>query len=456
MTMLKNISPVDGRYKEKTEDLSQFFSEFALIKYRHYVEVQWVIELSKHNICPNINDKDEFFLQSLCQDFSQEDAKKVKKIEEKTGHDVKAVEYYLQEQFKQNSRLEILIPYIHFNCTSEDINNCAYSLMIKNAITEITIPTFKKLLKQLAKLSSHHAHHPLLSLTHGQPATPTTIGKEFAIFGHRMHQRFLSLSTHIYQAKFNGAVGNFNAHYFVYPEIDWKAVSKSFLTGIGLTMNPFTTQIDPHDSLCSLFQCLQHTSLIGIDLSTDVWGYISRSLFSLKIPVDQVGSSTMPQKINPIHFENAEGNYKIAISMLDGLISNLPRSRWQRDLSDSTQMRNIGVILAHFQIAQKSLIHGLSQLHLNEDHCFMELNHAWEVLAEPLQLYLKKIGIEGAYEMIKKQTQGKKMDAPLYQSMVKDLNLSEHHQEKLLALSPDKYLGIASELAMQFTKEIEL
>lgn len=444
------LSPVDGRYATQTEALRAHMSEYGLIAARITVEVRWLQALAAEPDIPEVSPLSKAsgkVLDALVQDFSLEDAAEVKSIERTTNHDVKAVEYFIKKRIATEQALDSIKEFVHFACTSEDINNLAYGLMLKAARDETILPVMNEIITKLRDFAHELAAEPMLSRTHGQPASPTTLGKEFANVVARLdHQKNLVASVPI-RGKINGAVGNYNAHTVTYPEIDWNAFSKNFVEGIGLTWNPYTTQIEPHDYIAELFDAIRRFNVILIDLSRDIWGYISLGYFSNTVVEGEVGSSTMPHKVNPIDFENAEGNLGMANALLDHLAHKLPISRWQRDLSDSTVLRNLGVGLAHSLIAYRALLKGLDKLEVNDARLQADLDENWEVLAEPIQTMMRRYGLPNPYEQLKMLTRGQRIDAKQLRSFIESLDLPDDARALLLALTPAGYIGNAESLA---------
>ena len=450
------ISPIDGRYQSKTTPLAQFFSEYALIKYRVLVEVEWLKSLSMADELKEIQKISKGSiaeLDELAANFSIDDAAAVKTIEQTTNHDVKAVEYWLRDTLKTKKNLAPITSFIHFACTSEDINNLSYALMLKGARDKIILPKLISIISNLSDLANKYAGIPMLSRTHGQPASPTTLGKELANVVFRLNRQKDSLAELALQGKINGAVGNFNAHLSAYPTYDWESHANTLIKNLGLEPIAYTTQIEPHDGIAEIFDCLMRINTILIDLNRDIWAYISIGYFKQKIKDGEVGSSTMPHKVNPIDFENAEGNLGLANSLLGHLSRKLPISRWQRDLTDSTALRNMGVGLGYGLLAYESCIKGLSKLDINLDSLDNDLEQCWDVLAEPVQTVMKKYGIEDAYEELKKLTRGKggitKADLHMF---IKNLAIPEEAKIILLDLTPQLYTGIAQKLAQNINK----
>lgn len=445
------LSPLDGRYQSKTAALRQFCSEFALIRYRIQVEVEWLITLAG---LPEIDNLAEFSdeviedLRHYAQHFNLNDAERVKELEKTTNHDVKAVEYALRE-YCQNSKfaaeLEPAICYLHFACTSEDINNCAYALMQRDVLQNIMQPQLESLIKKLRQLAYDNASLAMLARTHGQAASPTTIGKELHVFITRLQNQLQALVAQPISAKFNGAVGNYHAHIAAYPEIDWPAVCGDFIREkLLLTSCPISTQIEPHDNLSAFLQHLCRINNILIDLCHDIWGYISLGYLQQKVISDEVGSSTMPHKVNPIDFENAEGNLGLSNALAEHFIRKLPISRWQRDLSDSTTLRNLGSIIGYGDIAYQSLQKGLNKIHPNTERLQQDLNNRWEVIAEAIQSVMRRYGVQDAYEQLKQLSRGQQINQELLHAFINKLNIPSEAKERLLKLTPEKYIGLAA------------
>lgn len=456
---LSAISPLDGRYHQKLQPLQSYFSESALQRYRLLIEIQWLFCLSEH---PQISEVplflpgDRAFLEKIIDEFSLADSTEIKNLEQSTNHDVKAVEYFLKNKISTHPRLKSVIPFIHFACTSEDINNLSYGLMLKEARDQILLPLMGDLIEHLTNLARKYHDLPMLARTHGQAASPTTLGKELSNFAIRLSHPFKQLSSLPIYGKFNGAVGNYNAHLITYPDINWIEVTENFVHQLGLNPNLYTTQIEPHDYLAEFFQILQRFNVICLDLARDIWGYIALEYFKLKIIKDEVGSSTMPHKINPIDFENAEGNLGIANSLQEFFIRQLPISRWQRDLSDSTVLRNMGVSLGHSYLAYHSLLKGLNKLAVHEEKIRMDLNQQWAVLSEAIQTVMRRYQIPDAYEQLKNLSRGKTINSESFTAFIKDLKLPEAVKQNLLALTPYNYIGLASKLTLAAITEIEL
>ena len=450
LSSLTAISPVDGRYARHTEALRPYFSEFALIHHRVIIEIRWLQALSQHPDIPEVpvfSKTDNDFLESLITDFSEEDASQIKQIESTTNHDVKAVEYFLKEQFAREPLLSAVSEFIHFACTSEDINNLAYALMLKKGREDVLLKQMTRTEHMITALSKEHAGAELLSRTHGQPASPTTMGKEIANTAYRLRRQLEQIENTPILGKINGAVGNYNAHIAAYPEVDWPAFSQSFVESLGLDWNPYTTQIEPHDYIAELFDAQARFNTVLIDFSRDIWSYISLGHFKQKLIQGEVGSSTMPHKVNPIDFENAEGNLGIANAILLHLGQKLPISRLQRDLTDSTVLRALGLGLGHVLIALSSLQRGLSKLEINTDGMQAELDQNWEVLGEAVQTVMRRYGIEQPYEKLKALTRGQRVDAASMAEFINTLDIPEDARQRLLLMTPASYTGNASDQA---------
>ncbi len=446
------ISPVDGRYRGKTDSLRSIFSEFGLIQRRVLVEIQWLKALAadpSFSALPAFSRDQIVHLDQLAESFSIDDAAAVKQIEATTNHDVKAVEYFLKEQLASRPDLVDAIEMIHFACTSEDINNLSYALMLRDARRDVIVPQLSQCQSTLRNMAHQYADQPMLSRTHGQPASPTTVGKELANISHRLERQISQFENQQILGKINGAVGQFNAHHVAAPEMEWPEFSKRFIESLGLQYNPYTIQIEPHDYIAEFFDTLRRSNVILVDACRDIWGYISFGYFSQSTVAGEVGSSTMPHKVNPIDFENAEGNFGIASALCDHFANKLPISRFQRDLTDSTVLRNLGTAVAHSLIGWQSLQKGLSRLDLNASQLDADLNAAWEVLAEPIQTVMRLHGIEQPYEKLKALTRGKQIDQALIQQFIQSLELPDDVKQSLLSLTPANYTGYASILARQ-------
>jgi len=450
LSSLTAISPIDGRYAGKTAELRPVFSEYGLMRYRVMVEIEWLKTLAENTKIPEVPSLDENArkaLDKIATGFSERDALRIKTIETTTNHDVKAVEYFLKEKIKRNKALAGVSEFFHFACTSEDINNLSHALMLREARTSILQPNLDGIIQALTRLAHNYAKIAMLSRTHGQTATPTTLGKEMAVFVHRLRQQLKQLKQVEILGKCNGAVGNYNAHLVAYPGVDWPKISKQFIQGLGLVWNPYTTQIESHDYMAEYFHALVRINTILIDFSRDVWGYISLGYFRQKTVRGEVGSSTMPHKVNPIDFENAEGNLGIANALLTHLAEKLPVSRWQRDLTDSTSIRNTGAAIGHSLLAYKSCLKGITKLEADKVMIRQDLDYAWEVLAEPIQTVMRRYGIKQPYEKLKDLTRGRATDQHLLHSFIKKLAIPEREKKRLLAMTPASYIGNAAEQA---------
>ena len=444
------ISPLDGRYKSKCEDLAPYFSEFALMRYRVFVEVKWLQKLSEHDLIDDlhvISDRGVEYLDDLIENFSIADAQRIKEIEATTNHDVKAVEYFIKEKFEDNAELSNQLEFVHFACTSEDINNLAYALMLRDGRDKVMLDQMREIETRLAQLAKDFADQPMLCRTHGQSASPSTVGKEFANVVHRLRRQIAQIESNEILGKFNGAVGNYNAHLTAYPDIDWQANAKEFVEGLGLSWNPYTTQIEPHDYVAELFAAVCRFNTVLIDFDRDIWAYISLGYFKQRTVAGEVGSSTMPHKVNPIDFENSEGNLGLANAIMSHLCEKLPISRWQRDLTDSTVLRNIGTGLAHSLIAYRATMKGVGKLELNAKTIDDDIDSCWEILAEPIQTVMRRYRIEKPYEKLKELTRGKQINQQSVQDFVQTLTIPEAAKQELLQLTPRKYLGNAAEQA---------
>lgn len=446
---LNSLSPLDGRYAKRLDALRPLMSEGALNRHRVIVEINWLIELANSNLAdmPRLGAADLTHLQAIATQFGDVQAEQVKAIERVTNHDVKAIEYFLKDAVKGYANLEAASEFIHFACTSEDINNTSHALMLKAAREQVLLPAYAHLTKQLRQLAHTYAATPMLSRTHGQPASPTTLGKEMANVVARLERAMQALREVKIFAKLNGAVGNYNAHLSAYPDVDWEALSLGLVTRLGLEFNDYTIQIEPHDYMAAYFDAVARLNTIVIDFSRDVWGYISLGYFKQKLKDGEVGSSTMPHKVNPIDFENAEGNLGIANALLRHFSEKLPISRWQRDLTDSTVLRNMGVALGHSVLALDSCSRGVDKLQINEAAIAKDIDNAWEVLAEPIQTVMRRYGVPEPYEKLKALTRGQGIDQPRLQEFIRQLAIPESEKQRLLSLTPATYLGKAIELA---------
>ncbi|SQD80649.1 adenylosuccinate lyase [Moritella yayanosii] len=448
LSALTAVSPVDGRYGSKTVALRSIFSEFGLIKYRVQVEIRWLQKLAECDLIaevPALSADANAALNSITDNFSEADAARIKAIESTTNHDVKAVEYFLKEKVANNAELHAVSEFIHFACTSEDINNLSHALMLTEARETILLPYCEKLIDSLTVLAKEYAAVPLLSRTHGQPATPSTMGKEFANVVVRLRRQMLQIANVEILGKINGAVGNYNAHISAYPDVDWNEFAEEFVSGLGVVWNPYTTQIEPHDYIAELFDAIARFNTIILDFDRDIWGYICLGHFKQKTIAGEIGSSTMPHKVNPIDFENSEGNIGIANALFNHLSAKLPVSRWQRDLTDSTVLRNLGVAIGYSVIAYESTLKGISKLQLNEEALLADLDRNWEVLAEPIQTVMRRYGIEKPYEKLKELTRGRRVDGPAMQEFIDTLELTDAVKAELKLMTPANYIGRAVE-----------
>jgi adenylosuccinate lyase len=450
LTALTAISPVDGRYAGKTETLRPFFSEYGLLRARVEVELRWLHLLSNNadiREVPKLSSEAESFINDLIDQFSTEDAAEIKEIERTTNHDVKAVEYFIKKKFQANAELNAVSEFVHFACTSEDINNTAYGIMLKRARDQVILPEMDNVIAAIRKLAQQHVDTPMMSRTHGQPASPTTLGKELINVVQRLELQRTHVAAVLLYGKMNGAVGNYNAHYSAYPEVDWPMMAHAFVTGLGLRWNQFTTQIEPHDYMAELFQAMIRFNTVLIDFCRDIWSYISIGYFKQKTVKGEIGSSTMPHKVNPIDFENAEGNLGIANAIFDHLALKLPISRWQRDLTDSTVLRNLGVGFAHSLLSYSSALKGLSKLEAAPEVMAKDLDANWELLAEPIQTVMRRYGIENPYEKLKELTRGQRVNREIMQQFIDELDLPDDAKARLKAMTPANYLGNAEEQA---------
>jgi adenylosuccinate lyase len=447
---LTALSPLDGRYAAKTDALREWLSEYAFMKHRVKVEIHWLIALSQAKLAdiPRFSGESEAFLLQLAERFTAHDAARIKDIEKVTNHDVKAVEYWLKESVKGQPELERASEFIHFACTSEDINNTSHGMMIAGAREHVLLPALRSVLERLVKLAHAHAAQPMLSRTHGQPASPTTLGKELANVAARLKRAIERIAAVPLFGKMNGAVGNFNAHVSAYPEFDWETFSKAVVEErLKLAFNPYTIQIEPHDYMAELFDAIARANTILLDLDRDIWGYISVGYFKQRTKAGEIGSSTMPHKVNPIDFENSEGNLGLANATLRHLSEKLPVSRWQRDLTDSTVLRNIGVAFGYSLLSYDSLIRGLDKLEVNAARIDADLDNCWEVLAEPVQTVMRRYGVENPYEQLKELTRGKGITREGLRAFIEGLGIPDDAKERLLAMTPASYVGLAVELA---------
>lgn len=447
LTQLTAISPLDGRYGHQTAELRPIFSEFGLIRYRIIVEVRWLQCLARHPGIPEVppfSEASNRQLDAMITEFDEEDARRVKEIERTTNHDVKAIEYFLKEKIRGNPELEAVSEFIHFACTSEDINNLSHAMMLRDARDRCVLPRMDELIAAIREVALKYAEQPMLSRTHGQPASPTTLGKEMANVVARLARQRQQLASVEILGKINGAVGNYNAHLAAYPEIDWAENAREFVEDLDLVWNPYTTQIEPHDYMAELFDAVARFNTILIDFDRDVWSYISIGYFKQRAIEGEVGSSTMPHKVNPIDFENSEGNLGLANAILGRLASKLPISRWQRDLTDSTVLRNPGVAFAHSLVAYRATLKGLGKLEVDGEKLGADLDQSWEVLAEPIQTVMRRYGIEKPYEKLKELTRGRSIDRESLQSFVDGLEIPEEIRSRLKALTPATYLGNAA------------
>ena len=450
LTPLTAISPIDGRYADKANELRNLFSEYGLIRQRVRVEALWFKALAAEPAIEELQGLPAAAinaLDELATGISIEDAIKVKEYERTTNHDVKAVEYLVKSRLDAFPEGKVRREFVHFACTSEDINNLSYALMLKEARDVVLVPAITNLIRRLRDLAHQHAEQPMMSRTHGQPATPSTIGKELANVVHRLQRQAERLSKVAILGKINGAVGNFNAHVVAYPEVDWAKLGEGFVKSLNLTWNPYTTQIEPHDWNGEYFDALAGLNTVLIDFCRDTWGYISLGYFKQRVVAGETGSSTMPHKVNPIDFENGEGNLSLANALLRYLADKLPISRWQRDLTDSTVMRNVGVAAAHTLIAWKSINRGLDRIDINTARMLEDLDANWELLAEPIQTVMRRYGVENAYEQLKDLTRGQSLTAVTLREFIGKLSVPEDAKQALLKLTPANYIGIATDLA---------
>lgn len=454
LSSLSALSPLDGRYQDKVAELRSIFSEYGLMRFRVQVELCWLKKLAA---CPEIKEVPEFspetiaFIDSIINNFSEEDAADIKKREAVTNHDVKAVEYFLKDKTASNEEISKVKEFIHFSCTSEDINNNSHALMLKTARDEVILPLCDKLIGDIEKLALEYADLPMLARTHGQPASPTTVGKEMANVVYRLRRQRDQIAKVEILGKMNGAVGNYNAHLSAYPNIDWHKFAQEFEESLGLTFNPYTTQIEPHDYIAELFNAIERFNTVVLDFDRDVWMYISYGIFKQRTIAGEIGSSTMPHKVNPIDFENSEGNLGLANAIFAHLANKLPVSRMQRDLTDSTVLRNLGVAVGYSVLAWKSTLKGISKLEANRDQLLNELNHNWEVLAEPYQTVMRRYGVANPYEKLKELTRGREVNEATMIEFIDTLDIPEEAKAQLRELKPWTYTGRAT----TFAKEIK-
>lgn len=454
LTSLNAVSPVDGRYLKKTVALSPYFSEFALIYYRLIVEVRWLESLAANAVIaevPPLNAEAKTFLANILKNFDEAEALKIKDFEKKTNHDVKAVEYYLKEKLEESPSLQKIKGFVHFACTSEDINNLAYALMMKEAIAQVIKPTLAEVIGGITLLGKQHADVAMLARTHGQPATPTTIGKELINFAARLKRPMQQLAEVLISAKCNGAVGNYNAHIVAYPDLDWRKHCAHFVTSLGLSFNAYTTQIEPHDGIAEVSHLMIRINNILLDYTRDIWSYISLGYFKQKTVANEVGSSTMPHKVNPIDFENAEGNLGLANALFSHFADKLTQSRLQRDLSDSTVLRNLGVAFAYALIAYQSMVKGNEKLQINKQALQSDLEENWEILAEAIQTVMRRYNIPKAYEQMRDLTRGVEVNGEKLKQFINALEIPDEAKKQLLLLTPEKYTGLAAQLVKAFS-----
>lgn len=452
LSALTAVSPIDGRYESKTAPLREIFSEYGLIRARVEVEVRWLQKLSAHTEIAEVEKFDDSanqLLDSIVADFSLEDAERIKNIERTTNHDVKAVEYFLKEKISSNAQLVKVSEFVHFACTSEDINNLSHALMLRAGRDSVMLPAMNALVEKVANLAQDFAGVPMLSRTHGQTASPTTVGKELANVVARLRRQISQVKAVPLLGKINGAVGNYNAHLSAYPNIDWEKNAEEFITSLGLTWNPYTTQIEPHDYIAELFDAIARFNTILLDFDRDIWGYISLGYFKQKVVAGEVGSSTMPHKVNPIDFENSEGNLGLANAVFQHLASKLPVSRWQRDLTDSTVLRNMGVGAGYSTIAYAATMKGLGKLEINLERLAEDLDNSWEVLAEPIQTVMRRYNIEEPYEKLKALTRGQGITRETLKVFIENLDIPTEAKGALLEMTPASYIGNAVDQAQK-------
>ena len=456
LSTLNALSPIDGRYASKTDDLRPWLSEAAFMRQRVKVEVHWLIALAHSKLpqMPSFDQTSETYLLQLVEQFSEQDAKRIKEIEAVTNHDVKAVEYWLKEQVKGQDQLEKASEFIHFACTSEDINNTSHGMMLNGSVHQVMLPKLEALLDCLVNLAIDNAAIPMMSRTHGQPASPTTLGKEMANIAKRLERSIEQIRTVQMFGKMNGAVGNYNAHVAAYPDFDWESFCRAVVEDrLGLVFNPYTIQIEPHDAMAELFDAFARANTILLDMNRDIWGYISLGYFKQKTKDGEIGSSTMPHKVNPIDFENSEGNLGLANALLRHLSEKLPISRWQRDLTDSTVLRNLGTAFGHTLIAYDSAIRGLHKLETNPSRLAEDLDQSWEVLAEPIQTVMRRFGVPNPYEQLKTLTRGKNITKEDLQTFIHQLDIPQDARDRLLVMTPSNYLGKAIELSLRLKNQ---
>ncbi|KAI5660473.1 hypothetical protein M9H77_29266 [Catharanthus roseus] len=457
LSSLTALCPLDGRYWAKVKELAPLMSEYGLIRFRVLVEIKWLIKLSQIPQIievPSFSNDAQTYLQDLIDGFDMDDALEVKKIERVTNHDVKAVEYFLKQKCQSQPEIAKVLEFFHFACTSEDINNLAHALMLKEAVDTVILPVMDELISAISNMAVQNAGVPMLSRTHGQPASPTTLGKEMAIFAYRLIGERHEISKIKMLGKYAGAVGNYNAHLVAYPDINWPQIAEEFVTSLGIGFNPYVPQIEPHDYMAKLFHSVVQFNNILIDFNRDVWGYISLGYFKQITKAGEIGSSTMPHKVNPIDFENSEGNLGIANGGLSHLSMKLPISRWQRDLTDSTVLRNMGVGLGHSLLAYKTALQGISKLQVNELSMSEDLNRSWEVLAEPIQTVMRRFGVPEPYEKLKELTRGRAVTKERIREFIQGLDIPEDAKKNLLNLTPHSYIGVAVELAKNISTNL--
>ena len=452
LSALSAVSPIDGRYGSKTSDYRPIFSEYGLIRARVEVEIRWLQQLANH---PGVVEVPPFSAQAneilnrIVTDFSEDNAAAIKKIESTTNHDVKAVEYFIKEQFGDSAELKKITEFVHFACTSEDINNLSHALMLRDGRDNVLLPQAQQITDAIAQLAVDYAADPMLSRTHGQTASPTTVGKEMANVAARLRRQLKQIEQVELLGKINGAVGNYNAHLSAYPDVDWQTNAQLFVESLGLSWNPYTTQIEPHDYIAELFDAIARFNTIVIDFNRDIWGYISLGYFKQKTIAGEIGSSTMPHKVNPIDFENSEGNLGIANAIFNHLSAKLPISRWQRDLTDSTVLRNMGVGFGYSSIAYGSTLKGISKLEINRERLAADLNNSWEVLAEPIQTIMRRYDVPEPYEKLKALTRGQTINREVLSQFVETLDIPEHAKQTMRDLTPDNYIGNAIQQAKE-------